>query len=106
MWLKGDHLQKYFFFLQIIFFLFFIYTVIELVKMSSSSNLQYEEIPKKYIDPLAPKDKGEGSRVNGKDWKIKKDAFRKDFGSGFENKKDSFKQRELKRLKKNNTKQD
>ena len=64
-------------FLQInFFFLFFIYTVIELVKMSSSSNLQYEEIPKKYIDPLAPKDKGEGSRVNGKDWKIKKDAFR------------------------------
>ena len=53
-------------FLQINFFSVFIYTVIELVKMSSSSNLQYEEIPKKYIDPLAPKDKGEGSRVNGK----------------------------------------
>lgn len=70
-----------------------------MVKMSSSSNLQYEEIPKKYIDPLAPKDKGEGSRVNGKDWKIKKDAFRvKTLGVVSKTKKDSFKQRELKRL--------
>lgn len=31
---------------------------------------------KRYTDPTAPKEANEGSRVNGKDWKIKKDAFR------------------------------
>ncbi|WLF77317.1 rRNA-processing protein cgr1 [Lodderomyces elongisporus] len=64
--------------------------------MSTTSNLRYDEIPKKYIDPLAPKDKSEGSRVNGKDWKIKKDAFRvKTLGVA---KRNSFKERELKKL--------
>ncbi|KAK6201400.1 uncharacterized protein RJT21DRAFT_35059 [Scheffersomyces amazonensis] len=64
--------------------------------MSSSANLKYEDIPKRYIDPLAPKDKGEGSRVNGKDWKIKKDAFRvKTLGV---KRFSSFKDREEKKL--------
>ena len=31
---------------------------------------------RKYTDPNSPKEASEGSRVNGKDWKIKKDAFR------------------------------
>lgn len=44
--------------------------------MSASSQMEYKDIPKRYIDPSTPKDVGEGSRVNGKDWKIKKDAFR------------------------------
>lgn len=44
--------------------------------MSATSQMEYKDIPKKFIDPLAPKGKGEGARVNGKDWKIKKDAFR------------------------------
>ncbi|CAN3374429.1 hypothetical protein DIURU_000695 [Diutina rugosa] len=43
--------------------------------MSSTSHLNIEDIPKKYLMPL-PKEPGEGSRVNGKDYKIKKDAFR------------------------------
>ncbi|ODV66849.1 rRNA-processing protein CGR1 [Hyphopichia burtonii NRRL Y-1933] len=43
---------------------------------ASSSHMEYKDIPKKYIDPLQPKDKSEGARVNGKEWKIKKDAFR------------------------------
>lgn len=69
---------------------------LSLISMSSTSNLEYEKIPKRYIDPLAPKDKSEGSRVNGKDWKIKKDAFRvKTLGVA---KKSSFKERELKKL--------
>lgn len=69
------------------------------LKMSSSSNIEFKEIPKKYIDPLAPKDKGEGSRVNGKNWKIKKDAFRvRTIGVVSKTKKNSFKQRELKKL--------
>ncbi|RLV96225.1 rRNA-processing protein CGR1 [Spathaspora sp. JA1] len=64
--------------------------------MSSSANLEYKDIPKKYIDPLAPKDKGEGSRVNGKDWKISKDAFRvKTLGV---TKPNSFKARNEKKL--------
>lgn len=29
-----------------------------------------------HTDPLRPKDKSQGGRVNGKDWKIQKDAFR------------------------------
>ena len=33
-------------------------------------------VDKKYTDPTAPREATEGSRVNGKDWKIKKDAFR------------------------------
>lgn len=44
--------------------------------MSATADMKLEDIPKKYINPLAPKEVGEGSRVNGKDWKIKKDAFR------------------------------
>lgn len=44
--------------------------------MSSTADRNYKDIPKKYIDPLHPKDKGDGARVNGKDWKISKDAFR------------------------------
>lgn len=44
--------------------------------MSATADKQYHEIPKKYINPLAEKDIAEGSRVNGKDYKIKKDAFR------------------------------
>lgn len=43
--------------------------------MSSTSHLKLEDIPKKYLTPL-PKEPGEGLRVNGKDFKIKKDAFR------------------------------
>ncbi|KAK6462384.1 hypothetical protein DFJ63DRAFT_153772 [Scheffersomyces coipomensis] len=64
--------------------------------MSSSSNLKYEDIPKRYIDPSVPKGKGEGSRINGKDWKMKKDAFRvKTLGVS---KPKSFKEREEKKL--------
>ncbi|KAK6457616.1 nucleolar coiled coil protein [Scheffersomyces xylosifermentans] len=64
--------------------------------MSSSANLEYKDIPKRYIDPLAPKEKGEGARVNGKDWKIKKDAFRvKTLGVA---KGKKLKDREAKRL--------
>lgn len=44
--------------------------------MSAFSEKQFKDIPKKYIDPLVEKDEGEGPRINGKDWKIKKDAFR------------------------------
>lgn len=44
--------------------------------MSATADKNFKDIPKKYIDPLAEKDAGEGPRVNGKDWKIKKDAFR------------------------------
>ncbi|CAK9440289.1 uncharacterized protein LODBEIA_P43890 [Lodderomyces beijingensis] len=67
--------------------------------MSTSSNLQYDEIPKKYIDPSTPKDKSEGSRVNGKDWKIKKDAFRvKTLGVSKPKSKNSYKEREQKKL--------
>lgn len=65
--------------------------------MSSSANLQYNDIPKRYIDPLVPKEKDEGSRVNGKDWKMKKDAFRvKTLGV---TKLSSWELREEKRLK-------
>ncbi|CAH2352372.1 rRNA-processing protein Cgr1p [[Candida] railenensis] len=44
--------------------------------MSAFATKEFKEIPKKYINPLEPKDIGEGRRVNGKEWKIKKDAFR------------------------------
>lgn len=44
--------------------------------MSATSEKRFDDIPKKYIDPLTEKEKGEGTRVNGKEWKIKKDAFR------------------------------
>ena len=54
--------------------------------MSSSSNLQYEEIPKKYIDPLAPKDKGKVQELMGKIENKERCFSCKDFGSGFENK--------------------
>lgn len=64
--------------------------------MSASSQMEYKDIPKRYIDPSAPKDVGEGSRVNGKDWKIKKDAFRvKTLGV---NKLSTWEHREQKKL--------
>ncbi|CAN3352924.1 rRNA-processing protein Cgr1p [Diutina catenulata] len=44
--------------------------------MSATSGKEYQDIPKRYISTEAPKDHGEGSRVNGKDYKLKKDAFR------------------------------
>lgn len=44
--------------------------------MSATAHKEFKDIPKKYINPLEPKQVGEGSRVNGKEWKIKKDAFR------------------------------
>lgn len=44
--------------------------------MSATSDKAFEEIPKKYINPLAEKDKSEGRRVSGKEWKIAKDAYR------------------------------
>lgn len=64
--------------------------------MSASSQMEYKDIPKRFIDPSAPKDIGEGSRVNGKDWKIKKDAFRvKTLGV---KKLSTWKQREQKKM--------
>ncbi|CAK7901934.1 rRNA-processing protein Cgr1p [[Candida] anglica] len=64
--------------------------------MSASANKEFKDIPTKYIDPLAPKDVGEGYRVNGKEWKIKKDAFRvKTIGV---TKLSTFQLREQKRL--------
>lgn len=44
--------------------------------MSATADKPLKEIPEKYINPLAEKDIAEGRRVNGKDFKIKKDAFR------------------------------
>lgn len=44
--------------------------------ISATSEKEIKDIPTRYIDPLAEKDVGEGSRVNGKDWKMKKEAFR------------------------------
>ena len=41
-----------------------------------STKTPVEDIPKRYVDPVATKDADEGNRVNGKNWKIKKDAFR------------------------------
>lgn len=64
--------------------------------MSASSQMEYKDIPKRYIDPSTPKEVGEGSRVNGKDWKIKKDAFRvKTLGV---NKLSTFEQRAQQKL--------
>lgn len=64
--------------------------------MSTFTGKDYTEIPKKYLDPSLPKEKDEGSRVNGKDWKIHKDAFRmKALGV---NKGTSFAKRNAKRL--------
>lgn len=64
--------------------------------MSATADKPLKEIPKKYINPLAEKDLGEGSRVNGKDYKIKKDAFRvRTIGV---KKPNSFQLREQKRL--------
>ncbi|ODV81359.1 uncharacterized protein CANTADRAFT_87363 [Suhomyces tanzawaensis NRRL Y-17324] len=54
------------------------------------------------LDPLAPKDKGEGSRVSGKEWKVKKGAFRV---KTFSVKKSPFQQREEKRLQEEQFKQ-
>lgn len=44
--------------------------------MSATSEKRFDDIPKKFINPLTEKEKGEGIRVSGKEWKIKKDAFR------------------------------
>lgn len=44
--------------------------------MSATSDKAFEEIPKKYINPLIEKDKSEGRRVSGKEWKVAKDAYR------------------------------
>ncbi|KAL7664103.1 rRNA-processing protein CGR1 [[Candida] zeylanoides] len=64
--------------------------------MSATATKEYKDIPKKYINPLEPKEVGEGTRVNGKDWKIKKDAFRvKTLGV---NKISTWELREQKRL--------
>lgn len=71
--------------------------------MSATADKPFKDIPKKYIDPLAEKDIGEGSRVNGKDWKIKKDAFRvKTIGV---KKLSSWKLREQKKLQQDQYKQ-
>lgn len=64
--------------------------------MSAFANKPYNEIPTKYVDPLHSKKPDEGSRVNGKDWKIQKDAFRvKTLGV---TKSSSWRKREEKRL--------
>lgn len=64
--------------------------------MSAFADKLYHEIPKKYINPITEKDVDEGSRVNGKDFKMKKDAFRvKSLGI---KKINTYKMRELKRL--------
>lgn len=44
--------------------------------MSAFSERPIEDIPEQYLNPLTRKDEGEGNRVNGKEWKMKKDAFR------------------------------
>ena len=44
--------------------------------MSATSDKAFEEIPKKYINPLIEKDKSEGRRVSAKEWKVAKDAYR------------------------------
>lgn len=41
-----------------------------------STKTPLEDIPKKFVDPVSSKDVDEGNRVNGKNWKMKKDAFR------------------------------
>lgn len=70
--------------------------------MSATATKEFEDIPKKYINPLEPKDIGEGRRVNGKEWKIKKDAFRvKTLGV---NKLSSWELREKKRQEDKNFK--
>lgn len=71
--------------------------------MSANSEKRYEDIPKKYINPLVEKDEGEGKRVNGKDWKIKKDAFR--LKSAGVRKINTWKLREEKLLKEKQFKQ-
>lgn len=71
--------------------------------MSATSEKELKDIPKRYIDPLAEKDVGEGSRVNGKDWKMKKDAFRvKSLGV---KKLSTWKMREEKKLQEEQFKQ-
>lgn len=44
--------------------------------MSATSDKLFKDIPKKYIDPTIERGPEEGPRVNGKNWKILKDAFR------------------------------
>ncbi|QWU88791.1 hypothetical protein CA3LBN_003099 [Candidozyma haemuli] len=43
---------------------------------NATADKEFKDIPKKYINPLAEKEITEGPRVNGKNFKIKKDAFR------------------------------
>lgn len=67
--------------------------------MSAHSHLRYDDIDKKYINPLEPKPIDEGSRINGKDWKIKKDAFRVRTLGVKKLKSSNFKLREEEKLK-------
>ncbi|WPK27018.1 hypothetical protein PUMCH_004389 [Australozyma saopauloensis] len=71
--------------------------------MSATSEKRFDDIPKRFIDPLVSKDKDEGSRVNGKDWKIKKDAFR--LKSAGVRKLNTWKLREEKKLQQDQYKQ-
>lgn len=71
--------------------------------MSATSEKPFEEIPKRYLDPLTKKEKGEGNRVSGKEWKIKKDAFR--LKSAGVRKLNTWKLRELKTLQEQQFKQ-
>lgn len=71
--------------------------------MSATSEKRFEDIPKKYIDPLVVKGKDEGPRVNGKEWKIKKDAFR--LKSAGVRKLNTWKLRELKESQEDQFKQ-
>lgn len=71
--------------------------------MSATADKKFEDIPKKYINPLTEKDVAEGPRVNGKEWKIKKDAFRvKTIGV---KKLNTWKLREQKKLQQDQFKQ-
>ncbi|ODV97547.1 hypothetical protein PACTADRAFT_47449 [Pachysolen tannophilus NRRL Y-2460] len=44
--------------------------------MSPAESVLKKSISSKYTNPLAPKELTQGSRTNGKDFKISKDAFR------------------------------
>lgn len=68
--------------------------------MSAVSQEDYKNIPKKYLNPLEGKDKGDGTRVNGKDWKISKNPFRVKTIGVNKLKSNSWSQREKQRLEK------
>ncbi|ANZ73879.1 BA75_01810T0 [Komagataella pastoris] len=65
-------ISKFEFSRNIFFFPFHILHIYYYI-MSDSSSTSKKEI---YNNPIAPKDKGRGTRVNGKDWKLQKDAMR------------------------------